>query len=210
MRTVSIINLLFIIMIGNVLHAGQEVALKAVVESGPHIITSFTDLKDQANKLAKLKFLKSTNSKTSGLKVPQNIQVSQEIIDNYICEKMNLRKKFKCVNCLLNNYGFNKEIIVEYIQSRSPDSYKKLSEQLIVIFCLEELKELEYSESGKQELESAKFKIERELEQQLYDWIDQRRRNELHANKREGHMGLIVFLAVAAFVGYGARYVYGC
>lgn len=201
MKITCIINLLFIIMIGNILHAARELVLKAGVESGPDIITSLVDLKSRAKTLAKSKFLKSTNDEISKLKVSQNIQVSPEILDDYIHKKMNLQEKFKCVNCLLNNYGFNKEITIEYIQSRSPDSYKKLSDQLIVIFFLKELKELEHNELGKRKLESVKLKIEGELEQQLYNWVGQRRRNELRANKREGYIGLIMLLVGAFSLG---------
>lgn len=85
-----------------------------------------------------------------------------------------------------------------------------MSGQLIVISYLEELKVLEDNELEKQRLKSEKFKIKKELNQQLGKWIGRRRRDEFRANEREGCRGLIVFLVSTFFMGRMSCYVYGC
>ncbi len=208
MRATPVVNLLFIITVGNILYAAQEVASKKQVESGLAIIESLTDLKNRAKTLVRSKFFElPQNTKISEFKIPKNIQVSPKVIDYYLYNKMGFQEEFECVCCRYQTCNCNKKTLAEYIQDRSPGSYKNLSDRLIVIFCLKGLKVLEDNESRKQRLKSAKFKIKKELNQQLNKWIGSRRRDELRANEREGYLGLIALLASTFFIGY---YVCGC
>jgi len=205
MRTAFVINLLFAIMIGNILHAAQE------VESDPDIIKSFTDLKRRTKAIAKPKSLELIPENTiPKLKIPKNIQVSPEILDAYLRGRMSFQEELECVHCKYQTCNCNKKILAEYIQDHSFDSFKNLSDLLVVIFCLKELKALESNELRWQKLESEKFKRERELKQQLDEWIGRRGRDEFRANEREGYKGLIVLLLSAFFMGRMSYYVYGC
>ncbi len=209
MRATFVINLLFVIMIGNILYA-QEAQLRRrklkveLKEQASDLVTieSLVDLENLTKVLARSsKFFELVNTEVSEFKIPENIQISSEVLDDYLDKKMDFQEEFECVHCRYGLCRCNKKTLAEYIQDHSFESYKNLSEQLIIISFLKELKVYEYNESRKHKLETVKCKKERELKQQLKDLVIQRRRSELNTNDKKDFIKLILLLASAFFMG---------